>query len=344
MENKYSDRLELIEKCLRGDASAEEQGLLLSWRNAKPEHEQYFNEVRDVWKLTENPKDGFEPDVDAAWNKLERRLFSNPKEHIRKGSKQRTKMFHLQPWMQIAATILLIVSAGLWAMNRWKQQDARVQFATADKKEMIYLPDSSKVWLNAHTKISYSKDFNDNHREVMLDGEAFFEVRKAKGMSFTVVGHTAKVEVLGTSFNVKAYRNEPLEEVEVFTGKVAFSSQKDRREKVFLFPGDKAKLKKDEGIAQEKMQNENTLAWKTERLSFDNESLKEVAVQLSAYFKKEIILSENRLEGCRFTGTFEKPVLEDVLQVITLSTNTTVKKSGNNYQLTGEGCDTDLNP
>ncbi|GGH12189.1 FecR family protein [Sphingobacterium alkalisoli] len=74
---------------------------------------------------------------------------------------------------------------------------------------MFTLPDGTKVWLNADSKISFALQFIKKTREIILDGEAYFEVSKDKDHPFIVKSNGQQIEVLGTQFNVNSYRDEP---------------------------------------------------------------------------------------------------------------------------------------
>jgi ferric-dicitrate binding protein FerR (iron transport regulator) len=104
-------------------------------------------------------------------------------------------------------------------------------------KSTITLPEGSKIWLNADSKLSYPVAFNDKTREVYLRGEAFFDIRKNPDKPFIIHLANGTIHVLGTSFNVRAYDDEDKIETSVSTGKVAFipkSPRQTRPDTVFL--------------------------------------------------------------------------------------------------------------
>src|SRR5690606_36229691 len=107
----------------------------------------------------------------------------------------------------------------------------------------VSLPDGTKVWLNADSKLYYPRAFSGNTRTVQMEGEAYFEVAKDEQKPFIVQTNRQKVEVLGTHFNVNAYSEEPISAVSLLEGKVKVSlaNQAERT----LLPGQQSSVKND---------------------------------------------------------------------------------------------------
>lgn len=338
MEQEETYPIQLIDNFLRGVATKAEQSLLLVWRGARAEHEKYFEQVQRIYQLTNKKNEEFVPNTNAAWQRMQARIAESEGQE-RKISKPKPKVIQLNPWIKVAASILITVGLSVWAFNSWKQRSAMVEVASGQERKMIYLPDSSQVWLQANTKVSYASDFNDNNRKVTLDGEAFFEVKKKNGMPFKVLGNRTVTEVLGTSFLVKAYKKSAAEEIEVVTGKVSFSSLADKSESVILLPGNAAIYKDGEPMEKRNMETKNSMFLKTARLSFNDERLSVIIAVLQEDYKEKILLQHTAIGDCRFTGTFEKSSLEEILKVLALAVNVQVSKSEDGYLLTGAGCE-----
>lgn len=211
--------------------------------------------------------------------------------------------------------------------------------ASGDERKEIVLPDSSKVWLNRNSKLSYiSSDFNESNRVVFLEGEAFFEVQKNPSKPFIVQAALSRTEVLGTSFTVRSLAPEKKDVVQVMTGKVSFELKEKEEQKVILLPGDKASVQEHGTIEKFKVTNLNSIAWKNDRLVFENSSLAEVTEAAESYFNIDIEIANSNLSDCRFTGSFTKPELEEVMKVLSVSMNLSYHQSDSTYVLTGEGC------
>ncbi len=123
---------------------------------------------------------------------------------------------------QIAAAVLAGVAGicGWWFLNNWQPRHKMilVQVGTGQQKELL-LPDSSRVWLNAGATMEYPQEFSDV-RTVKLDGEAFFDIKQDEHHPFEVHTGQINVQVLGTSFDVKAYATLDETQVTVKTGMV----------------------------------------------------------------------------------------------------------------------------
>ena len=338
MEQENTYPLQLIDDCLRGVATTDEQSLLLAWRGENPRHEQYFQQVQRIYQLTNVKAESYTPNTEAAWQKLQARI-AKTEETLPKKGKPSAKIISMNGWMKLAASVLISIGFSVWAHNAWNSSPAMVEVASGNASKMIYLPDSSQVWLRSNTKVSYASNFNDNNRRVVLDGAAFFEVRKRDGMPFRVVGHRTVTKVLGTSFLVNAYKESLSETIEVVTGKVQFSSQNKPSESAILLPGDGASFTEGEKMKLQKTEAGNPMFLKTEKLRFNNEKLSVILQLLHENYAEEIALQQPSLGDCRFTGSFEKSSLEEILNVLALAVNAQISKSKQGYLLSGVGCE-----
>ncbi len=360
MEEANTTHWELIAKYLRGENSPEEKETLFTWVNQRPENRELFNELNNLWNATGwrstgwrstgweslNTDDVFQPDVDRAWQRF--KMDVKLEQSQAKMEPPEPKVVPLRPkgtpWLRqltrVAATIVLVLGAIFWVRFFFSDSQLPVlTLATQKDKRVIYLPDSSKVYLNRHSQLTYTIGFGDGKRVVNLTGEAFFEVRKAAGKSFTIYSQNAKTEVLGTSFNVRAYPNEKKVEVEVTTGKVAFSIRNGQdNSKVYLTSGYKGELTARNAMTKAVVEDPNGIAWKNERLSFSNMSLSKVVATLEKYFGVTIRTDNPQLLQCRFTGSFERPELEEILEVLKVSANLSYSVNQRQYTLSGQGC------
>lgn len=145
------------------------------------------------------------------------------------------RLRYLKSWRSVAAAAIItgiILLGGLFlATTRMgtrfplaKQQVVFVQVATGrGQVKKVVLPDSSVVWLNARTQLSYHPDFT-THREIRLSGEALFEVSRDEKHPFTVLtADSVQTTVLGTQFNVRSYDRLPETQVTVLSGRVQVS-------------------------------------------------------------------------------------------------------------------------
>ncbi len=334
--NDENKQLPLLGKILSKEASKEEQQQLKEWAAQADCNQQFVNETTRLWEASAAYDSKVTSDKNAAWARLESRLAASTP-----SKKVRLKAL----WYTVAAAVL-VVGIGLgWLYQQEQASKAgEVQLVLASivtgeaEKRRIELPDGSTIWLNEHSKLQYERGFET--RLVELEGEAFFEVAKRQGQPFEIRTSDTRTTVLGTSFNVRSYPNQATE-VAVLTGEVAFEAlEVAKGARVLLAATDAAQYQKGKGITQTKANDQNALAWKTERLTFDNQQLSTVLPILERYYGVEIEGSEGLLK-CHYTGNFSEAGLEEVLNTIafTFPTEMTIEKTNDKYVLTGQGCD-----
>jgi len=191
----------------------------------------------------------------------------------------------------------------------------------AGLRSQIILPDGTKMWLNAQSKVRYSIPFVRTHRTIALEGEAFLEVIKNSDSPFVVESGNTSVEVLGTKFNVKAYPNENNIEVALKEGKVRFNvTQENQQKHLELTPGDFMVYNRENGQASLKSTNiEKYIAWHNNVLILDETPMEEVAVLLQRWYGVMVIIGNEELKKYKFTTTFENESLFRVLELLQLS-------------------------
>jgi transmembrane sensor len=346
MEMSNTEYWDLLAKYLQGETTQQEKELLFAWMQAHPDNKALFDNLRKVWKAVDTPADTYTPDVEKGWQKFQDRAGisgANTAKEETAGSSSRqpeAKIIRFQPWAFISkvAAVLLVLAGIIYVVKYTRHTStAPVTFATKQQKQTFYLPDSSLVVLNKNSSLSYSPGFNEKNRVVNLTGEAFFEVKKAAGQTFTVYSGNTQTQVLGTSFTVTAHKDKT--EVQVVSGKVAFSARENpEATRVLLTPGLKAVADSSGQISKAPITDENFLAWKNNKLVFNNTSMQEVIATLRQYFDVRIEVTDGRLLECRFTGTYDNPDLQQIIDVLVVSVDLTYSQKNGHYTFVGPGC------
>lgn len=329
--NKY---LTLLSKVLTKSASLEEKEQLEQWANENDAQKAFVEETLEVWNLSKNYAEDLPVDTNRAWDKLEAKLEVK--------TPQPTIWRSLASYWKAAVIAGLVATSVFWVASRnvagVQPVLEIVETGEQEQKELI-LPDGSMVLLNENSSLAYAKDFKV--RTVDLKGEAFFDVTKKNGQSFEINTSTTKTKVLGTSFNIRAYDQTPVE-VAVVTGKVAVESvQEGNKESVLLLPNETvvydAAVKK---MVKTVEPTNNSVAWKTQELVFDNTELGSVIKTLERYFEVKIE-GDPKILNCHYTGTFKEPKLGEVFNTIafTFPTDLEIKKVDDKYILIGQGCE-----
>lgn len=326
----------LMLKFLSGSMSPEERQELRLWLDESPENQRELEEYRKVWALGSLPAARPDFQTQEEWEKLEAAI---EQEHASL-RRQKTVPFRKTPLPAIAATIafLLICVLSLYLFTLNEDRGLIVQ-ESAEQPIDFVLPDGSQVWLNRRSKLSYPQNFNEEDRRVELMGEAFFEVEKNPARPFVIHADGAAIKVLGTSFNVKAFAQTAQTAVYVLSGKVSLSAIGHQEQEVLLSPGQTGFLHKtDLSLSLQKEDASNVLAWKDKKLIFKKTELRQVLKTLEEYFEVKISVSNPALLTCRFSSSFQDPELEEVLDVLRISLNLSIRKEGKSLTLDGDGC------
>ena len=328
MDSKYWD---LAAKQFAGKATPAEQEELRSWLGANPAHQAQFRDQQRLWQLTA-PVPAIEVDTDAAWQKVRADIRLQEPQHAKVIS-----MYRLVGRVAAAVT-LLIGLAWLIQYNYFPYYGLEVAEAGKGQRTVV-LPDSSRVWLNKESKLIYAANFEGTTREVQLEGEAFFEVQRDTQKPFVIETDEAQIKVLGTSFNLRAYPNEEQEELVVATGKVAFTAAEGTAKAIITLGYAASLNRKSNTITKQRVSDENAWAWKSGRLQFKDQPLKEMLPDLERYYGVKLQLQNAALGDCRYTGSFHQAGLEEVLQVLAATLQLAYEEQNNrNYNLTGPGC------
>ena len=219
--------------------------------------------------------------------------------------------------MQIAAVVLpfvFIISALFYVYQpSTKVEKDFVVVVKQGNRAQVTLPDQSKVWMNSNSKLVYKAGKN-NIREVQLIGEAFFKVFKDKSRPFIVSANNIQVEVLGTSFNVKARLGSDIIETSLMEGSIKLSGSELSQDYI-LKPNEKAVYSNSsKSLKIEFTDNEVETAWKDNKLQFKSERFADVVKLLEEWYGVKIISKCPNIENDLMSGAFKGESLETVLE------------------------------
>jgi transmembrane sensor len=277
----------------------------------------------------------------GGWEQLAGQLNAAPPEIQPLRSKRR--------WLWAAAVLILLGASGAWwligskrAANPTVEPYAiYARFGTTLKAR---LPDGTLVWLNAGSRLSYTDDFMQDTRTVLLQGEAFFDVAPDGAHPFIVDAGSMLLKVLGTSFNVKAYPDEPSMEATLLSGKLQVQLNHDPEKELILQPLEKltmtnprkAELKYQ--VQSLVMPNRDSsqiveTAWIKQRLAFTNESFEQVALKMERRYNVHIHFEYAPLKQEILSGVFEKESVGQALQLLQMTTRFHFRIKGDDIYL-----------
>lgn len=244
----------------------------------------------------------------------------------------------------IAASILIAVVLIYHFINTPPTRaNANIVATKKGSKTNITLPDGSKVWLNADSKITYGDHFGKDLREVNLTGEAYFDVVKDASHPFVIHTDVLNVKVLGTAFNVRAYPEEKNTETTLLRGSIQVTLNKNQGQVIVLKPQEKLVVQNDYtpetgthkkaethvsqlpliAVSEIKMPVNDSVAietqWVKNRLAFNDQSLEEVAREISRWFGVEVIVKGEGLKSKHFNGSYKDQNLQQVMESLKLA-------------------------
>jgi len=232
--------------------------------------------------------------------------------------------------MRVAAIIIPFVFIATTLLYNYKPALVQSDFVVVVKpgnRAMVILPDQSKVWMNSNSKLTYSIGIK-NTREVKLIGEAFFKVFKDKSHPFIVSANNLQIEVLGTSFNVKARQGSDLIETSLIEGSVKLCGA-DLSQDYYLKPNEKAIYSNIlKNIKIESTDNEDETAWKNNNLTFNSERFVDVIAKLDDWYGVKIISRCPSINNDKITGSFKGESLETVLKTLKIQYHIQYKNHG----------------
>ena len=240
----------------------------------------------------------------ATYPLLAQRLF--PK-HLRRFSARH---------MIAAAAVVIVLLIPAWLYYRQTTSEEMKCFYTHAQRGRIQLPDGTTVMLNHFSSLTYAKNFSRRHREVHVDGEAYFEVTKDKKHPFVVKTSYMNIKVLGTHFDINAYRGNPTIQTILLEGSVAVTCQ---RYSALLKPGEMAVYDKEKK-ALKQMEADNLsdmMAWQQGFVIFSHNTIEEVAQILSNHFGKLVTVVGGKEVEHQITVRFSHGEgLQDILSVL----------------------------
>jgi hypothetical protein len=200
----------------------------------------------------------------------------------------------------------------------------------------IKLADGTLVWLNSESQLKYPVAFEEGKTRIveLIYGEAYFEVSPStehKGATFRVLHPSQEIEVLGTEFNVKAYRDETNIYTTLVEGKVTIGTATTKQ---VLKPNQQSNLDlKNNQVSIHRADVNQEISWRRGLFSFKGKSLGEIAMVLSRWYDVDIEFSRPALKNVRFNGVLRKEeAIEEILNTI-LTTNSIKAYEINNKKI-----------
>lgn len=326
--------ISLIQKQLAGEITPAEQRQLDEWLGASAENKRVQKTVQKAWELSAGFSQEVELDLEADFEKIEQRL-----DPIKNEAKIRPLL--QRRWILRIAAAFLVLVVGRYVLNNYLTPAVKYEVVTTNEeaaKNPVELLDGSKIWLNAHSKLTYFTTAVSKERRIKIEGEAFFDVTKDASKPFVVELPNSEVTVLGTSFSVTETPDNTI--VNVATGKVKLSP-KNSDQAITMQANERGVFsKKENQLKKEKLDDLNDLAWHSQKLSFNDTPLNQVIQTISSHYKTPILLENKSLASCPISATFDQKPIGTVIETLAIVMGAEIGQSINgDYLLTGGSCE-----
>lgn len=311
-----------LARYLAGEAGAEERALVEQWVAASVQNKRELEAMRDAWEMSANGSALPYVDIDAAWERVIRRIDGRPNARVIPIGRTRAVR-----WLTAAAVI-----TGLVFLVRMLLAPGAQEVMAEAEHVTETLEDSSLVVLSPRSEL---KARFGKERQVALRGEAYFEVERDEARPFIVEAGDLRVTVLGTGFEVTAYDTSASAMVRVRHGRVRVEANGDT---LVLAAGERARYDRHRHFLQREAAPPMEV-WGERILQFERVPLIEVAGELGRIYNVRIDLANEGLTRCQLTATFEDEPLDAVLRVIAETFGLRVHAVGTgHYVLDGDGC------
>ena len=314
--DKKDSHIELLDRFFRGLTSPEEDVQLKSWIK-QPDFQQKFSAYyQQCWALAPDTMD----------KAVQNEMFTELLSQIDASSTTETKVLktrnrflrQIGRYAAVACIILAVGSGAYYAGVKRPADDANTEVTMSvsnGQKADIILADGTKVYINSDSRIVYDNTYNKKTRMVSLEGEAYFEVAKDKEKPFIVKANGINVQALGTSFNIRAHKDDKSVAVILISGKVKVD---DGRHEAYMKPNERlvCNLTNGQFEKSELHPNASNLLWRSNELALYGESFEEICTMLTRMYNCKFIFKNEKAKQYTYHGIIKNGSLNNVLEYI----------------------------
>lgn len=342
---------------LTGELDEAECKAFYDWVRESDSNRRVFSGMKNTWAFTRRREQLSNADLQQEYQRfIARRTNQESRMDVysESTSRKHTLGYYL---LRIAAVMLFLYGTGITYLHMQQRENGayyEIQTRRGEKSQLL-LSDGTRIWINSESRLRYPTRMTKRNVLVYLDGEAYFEVAKVKGRKFVVHASDLDITALGTSFNVKSYRDEGTVETTLEEGKILITGDrhKEKLEKpLLLLPNQRVTIytgpDKTQGPAitetypsaegemaavdtpMEPISQKGVLiqhqantaiytSWKDGNLQFRKERFEDLAVLLERWYDVKISINDEEIKEWRYTGTFDKETIEQALTALSLS-------------------------
>lgn len=279
-------RRDILYKFFEGKASPKEQRLIGQWLDESEKHKEVL--VRERMVFDAMIVSGGITDRQSVQSR-----------------KKRTRVVFME-LLRVAAVILVMFLVGGYIYVR-KMEEIRlannIVTVPVGQRVNLQLPDGTSVWLNASSEIIYPAYFSGSTREIHLNGEAYFEVEHNASKPFIVHTETFDIKVLGTKFNVEAYKGMEGFTTALMEGSVEVTDRKNKDKSVRLYPAQKVAFRNGE-LCKSPIDNYDVYRWREGLICFKETRFADLMRQLEKNYGVRILINNEAVKEKVFSGKF----------------------------------------
>jgi ferric-dicitrate binding protein FerR (iron transport regulator) len=342
---------------LTGELDEAECKEFYDWVKESDSNRKVFSGLKNIWVFARRKGQLSDADLRQEYQRFIARRATHESQmdvDSRTVSRKHTFGYYL---LRIAAAVLFLYGTGITYLHMQQRENEEyyeIQTRRGEKSQLL-LSDGTKIWINSDSHLRYPTRMTKRNVVVYLDGEAYFEVSKVKGRKFVVHASDLDITALGTSFNVKSYRDEGTVETTLEEGKILIAGDGHRetmQKPIILLPNQRVTIYTEpekirgpvitetyptaygemaavdtpiEPISQKGVliQHQTNTAiytsWKDGNLQFRKERFEDLAILLERWYDVKISINDAEIKEWRYTGTFDKETIEQALTALSLS-------------------------
>lgn len=309
---------ELLLRYLRNECTSEELTVVETWESQSDDNKRTLEQLYFILHASDCLQTMSSVSPQSALVNLKKKI---------NAGKKTSRFHHIIIVTQRIAAILLIplfIFTGYLIWHDYNEASSYIKVKTnSGMVSSFNLPDGSKVWLNSGGELKYPIHFSSKRREVHLEGQGYFSVRRNEDVPFIVhIDNFYSVEVLGTEFNISAYEDDHLIETTLVNGKVKLNIHlaDGRLIQKFLKPNEKATYNRETHRLHIVTVNpESDKVWREGKIIFRQDSMEQVLKVLGRYYNVCFEIKNPAILQSEITAKFRNEPLRQVLEYLELA-------------------------
>ena len=307
-----------IVNLVTGNINPEDKKKVLSEIRTNEESKDVFYKIKAAWAVLSSTKKQQDYETERTYLVLQKKIH------------RKTFPFHskIGTFLKYAAILVILIGfPTLFYLNKQTSlpeihKELKYTSVVADNGQIskIILPDSSIVWLNSGTTLSYNSGYAVTNRDLKLNGQAYMNIKRDDLNPLMVACNDLKVKVLGTNFDINAYLGDDKIQVVLESGSVQLLRTSDDAFNYRLNPGEMAQYNiKTNDVAIKKVNAADFISWKEGYLIFDDVPMGDVIERLERKFDIEITVKHEEVYKSIFNANLKDESLTEILEYIQYS-------------------------